>query len=89
MGMDVPERTIFLAGFGWSGVVSLLTYLLPVVGGGPLEANLADLGFGVLITAAVGHAIYTDSRQNHSTLSVAFAVFAAVFATTQFLAIVS
>lgn len=85
--MDLPERPIFLAGFGWAGVVSLLTYLLPVLSGGALDANLVDLGFGVLITGAVGHAIYTNSRQNPSTVSVAFAVFAAAFATTQFLAI--
>jgi len=82
--MDIPERKVFLVGFGWAGVVSLLTYILPVVAGGPLDANLIDLGFGVLITGAVGHAIYTGSRQQPSTLSVAFAVFAAFFATTQF-----
>lgn len=84
--MEIPERKVFLAGFGWAGVVSLLTYVLPVVAGGPLDANLVDLGFGVLITAAVGHAIYTESRQDPSTLSVVFGVFAAFFATSQFVA---
>jgi hypothetical protein len=85
--MDIPERKVFLVGFGWAGLVSLLTYVIPVVAGGPLDANLIDLGFGVLITAAVGHAAYTGTREEPSTLSVAFAVFAAFFATTQFLAI--
>lgn len=85
--MDIPERKIFLVGFGWAGVVSLLTWLLPVLTGGPPDANLVDLGFGVLITAAVGHAAYTGTRQDPSTLSVAFAVFAAFFATTQFVTI--
>lgn len=87
--MDIPERTLFLAGFGWAGVVSLLTWLLPVLGGGPLDANLFDLAFAVLILGIVGRAVQTGSRQNPSTLSVALSVFVAAFATIQFLLIVT
>jgi hypothetical protein len=88
-GMDLPERAIFLVGFGWAGFVSLLTWLVPVAGGAALTTNVVDLAFGVLVLAAVGHAAYTGSRQNPSTIAVAFAVFAAAFATMQLLTIVA
>lgn len=87
--MDLPEREIFLVGFGWAGFVSLLTWLVPVVNGAPLDANVLDLLFGVFILAAVGHAAYKDTRQNPSTIAVAFAVFAAAFATMQLLAVIA
>lgn len=85
--MELPEREIFLVGFGWAGFVSLLVWAIPILGGGPLDANLLDLLFGVLILAAVIHAAYTGSRQDPSTIAVAFAVFAAAFATMQFIAV--
>ncbi|AEN05192.1 hypothetical protein [Halolamina sp.] len=81
--MELPDRKIFLVGFGWAGLVSLLTWLVPVAAGGAFNTNLIDLGFGVLILGGVGHAAYTGARENPSTVSVAFAVFAAVFATVQ------
>lgn len=87
--MELPEREIFLVGFGWSGFVSLLVWAIPVLGGAPLDGNLFDLLFGVIILAAVGHAAYTGSRQNPSTIAVAFAVFAAAFASMQFVAVVA
>ena len=87
--MELPERTVFLAGFGWAGLVSSLTWLVPVASGGPLTANLVDLGFGLLVLAAVGHAIYTGSREHPSTISVVFAVFAAAFATVQLFAVLA
>lgn len=87
--MELPEREIFLVGFGWSGFVSLLVWTIPVIGGAPLDGNLFDLLFGVIILAAVGHAAYTGSRQNPSTIAVAFAIFAAAFATIQFFAVVA
>lgn len=87
--MDLPERELFLGGFGWAGVVSLLTWLVPVAGGGPLDANLFDLVFAALILGVVGHAVYTGNRQEPSTLSVALSMFVAAFATIQFLLIVA
>ncbi len=87
--MELPERELFLGGFGWSGLVSLLTWGLPAVTGGPVDANLFDMLFGVLILAAVGYAVYTGTRQNPSTIAVAFAVFAATFATVQFLRLIA
>jgi hypothetical protein len=81
--MELPDRKIFLVGFGWAGVVSLLTWLVPVAAGGAFNTNLLDLGFGALILAGVGHAAYTGTRENPSTVAVAFAVFAAFFATMQ------
>jgi len=86
--MDIPERELFLGGFGWAGVVSLLTWLVPVATGGPLEANIFDLLFAVLILGVVGRAIYTGSRQQPTTLSVALSVFVAAFATMQFFFVV-
>lgn len=86
--MELPEREIFLVGFGWAGFVSLLIWAFPVVGGAPLDTNLFDLVFGVVILGAVGHAAYTDSRQDPSTIAVALAVFAAAFATMQFFVVV-
>lgn len=86
--MDIPERELFLGGFGWAGVVSLLTWLLPVALGGPLDANVFDLVFAVLILGVVGRAVYTGKRQDPSTLSVALSMFVAAFATIQFFLIV-
>jgi hypothetical protein len=86
--MELPERKIFLGGFGWAGFVSLLTWVVPVVSGGPLDANLLDLVFGVLILAAIGNAVYKGGRQNPSTIGVAFALFAATFATMQFFTVI-
>ena len=85
--MELPERQIFLVGFGWAGLVSLLTWVVPVTSGGAFNANLMDLGFGVLILGGVTHAVYTGARENPSTVSVAFAVFAAFFATVQLVAV--
>lgn len=87
--MELPEREIFLVGFGWSGFVSLLVWTVPVLGGAPLDGNLFDLLFGVVILAAVGHAAYTGSQQNPSTIAVAFAAFAAAFASMQFVAVIA
>lgn len=81
--MELPDRKIFLVGFGWAGFVSLLTWLVPAASGGPLDTNLLDLGFGVLILAGVSHAAYTGTREKPSTVAVAFAIFAAFFATVQ------
>lgn len=81
--MDVPERTLFLVGFGWAGIASVLTWLLSVVTGAPFGENAIELLFGVAILAGIGHAIYTDSRQNPSTLSLVFAVAAALFSTLE------
>lgn len=86
--MELPEREIFLGGFGWSGFVSLLSWAIPVVGGARLGSNVYNLLFGALIFGAVVHAAYTGRRQNPSTIAVAFAVFAAAFATMQFVALV-
>lgn len=86
--MELPEREIFLAGFGWSGFVSLLIWAVPALTGGPIDANLFDLLFGVIILGFVIHAAYTGTRQNPSTIAVAFAIFAAAFATMQFFAVV-
>ncbi|MFB6221784.1 MAG: hypothetical protein ABEH90_10145 [Halolamina sp.] len=87
--MELPEREIFLGGFGWSGLVSLLTWAVPVLGGGPVDANLSDLLFGVLILGAVSYAAYKGTRQSPSTIAVAFAVFAATFATMQLITVVA
>lgn len=87
--MDLPERELFLGGFGWAGVVSLLTWLIPLVGGGPPDANLFDLLFAVLILGFVGRALYTGDRQQPTTFSVALSVFVAAFATIQFFLIVT
>lgn len=81
--MDLPKRPIFLAGFGWAGVASLLTWAIPVISGAPLSTNAIELLFGVAITAGIGHAIYTESRQHPSMLSVVFAVAAALFSTLE------
>lgn len=87
--MELPEREIFLAGFGWSGFVSLVVWAVPALTDGPLDANLFDLLFGLIILSFVVHAAYTGSRKNPSTIAVAFAIFAAVFATIQFFAVVA
>lgn len=81
--MDLPRRTVFLVGFGWAGVASLLTWALPVVSGAPVGQNTMELAFGVLILAGVGHAVYTDTRQNPSSISLAFAFAAALFSTLE------
>lgn len=83
--MDLPERPIFLAGFGWAGVASLLTWAIPVAGGAALSTNAVELLFGVLITAGIGHAVYTGSRKHPSGISVAFAAAAAIFSTLELL----
>lgn len=87
--MDIPEREVFLGGFGWAGVVSLLTWLVPVAGGAPVKTNLFDLLFAVLILGFVGRALYTGDRHEPTTLSVALAVFVAAFATIQFVFVVA
>lgn len=81
--MDIPDREIFLAGFGWAGVASLLTWLIPVAGGAPLSQNVIELAFGVLIVGGVAHAIYNDRRANPSGFSLALAVGAALFSTME------
>ncbi|MEF8801052.1 MAG: hypothetical protein V5A38_01005 [Halolamina sp.] len=87
--MELPEREIFLAGFGWSGFVSLLIWAIPALTGGPIDANLFDLLFGIIILGFVSHAAYTGTRQNPSTIAVAFAIFAGVFATMQFFVVIA
>ena len=81
--MDIPERTLFLVGFGWAGVASLLTWLLPFVTGAPVSQNAIELLFGVAILAGVGHAVYNDTRQSPSTISLVFAAAAALFSTLE------
>lgn len=81
--MDIPERTVFLAGFGWAGVASLLTWLIPVAAGSPPNQHGVELLFGVAILAGVFHAVYTDSRQNPSSISLVFAAGAALFSTLE------
>lgn len=81
--MNVSERTLFLVGFGWAGLASVLTWLLPFVTGAPVSENGIELLFGVAILAGVTHAVYTDSRQNPSTISLVFAAAAALFSTLE------
>lgn len=83
--MDVPDRTLFLAGFGWAGVASLLTWLLSVVAGAPASENAIELVFGVAILAGIGHTVYNGTRQNPSTISLVFALGAALFSTMELL----
>jgi hypothetical protein len=81
--MDVPERTLFLVGFGWAGLASVLTWLVPFVTGAPVSENGIELLFGVAILAGVSHAVYNDTRHNPSTISLVFAVAAALFSTLE------
>lgn len=81
--MDVSRRLVFLAGFGWAGVASLLTWAIPVIGGAPLSNNAVELLFGVLIAAGVGHAVYHGRGREPSDVSLALAAAAAALSTLE------
>lgn len=87
--MDIPKRSFFLAGFGWAGAASLLTWLIPVLRGAPVGQNGIDLLFGALILGGVGYAVYEGSRQNPSTISLLFALGATIFSTLELVRVIA